>query len=611
MKKWKKILGIVVLGAVFLTACSNNTSEPNLTVEPTHNHTFSTDWSKNETKHWHEADCGDDAKKDEAEHTFGDWQVAIPNDSNNVGTIKRICNICQYEEYQYNKMLITYATKTIPSKIIAQDIITLDDINNYSLISIEEERVQNYVSKGNTSNYWVDGNDNIITTPLKFNPTGITIYLKETANTYNVNVKYNAKSDSITTITYTTDEGYSAYDLTRTGYTFEGLSYNGNIYKYNIEAKDYVYNTLYLSDSIVKNKGLDVTAVWKYKYTKYNTIIGGDLRGEAVYGVKEDGTKVWILNEYLLVFDDEDGYDLKDKVFTCLDGYTKFVDDNGNEITIKSENNINIFANTMGEETFTLTTEQIKNYTYEDLLTYVLNHVSDLNNVGQLHIAINFTTKESPEVYNVNVKYNAKSDSITTITYTTDEGYSAYDLTRTGYTFEGLSYNGNIYKYNIEAKDYVYNTLYLSDSIVKNNGLDVTAVWKCDYNNYSPYSFTGRLKGQSTLVYGVKKSGAKEKILIDIDDLHFDDTESGYDLQDNVLEKIFGSYTSFEDASENKVTFASRAYVSSGVSPIFQFDVSYDNLTFAKFIEIINRLASDGENYNTNNDGVAIAIFFN
>ena len=74
MKKWKKILGIVVLGVFSLTACSNNTSEPNSTIEPTHEHTFSTDWSKNETKHWHEANCGDDVKKDEAEHTFGDWQ---------------------------------------------------------------------------------------------------------------------------------------------------------------------------------------------------------------------------------------------------------------------------------------------------------------------------------------------------------------------------------------------------------------------------------------------------------------------------------------------------------------------------------------------------------
>lgn len=322
--------------------------------------------------------------------TFSGWYSGETSDA--ITTVANWENSGEVtlKPYWSNMMLITYMTKTEPAKLIAQDAVTTQSVLTYTLLSGNDERVQSYLTKGYVFNSWVDENDNAVTTPIEFNLAGKIIYLKESAESYNVNVKFNAKNDSITTLTYSVENGFSAYEVTRTGYTFVGLSYNGNTYTYDSTAKDYIYDTLHLSDALIANNGLDVTAVWKYKYSKYNTEIGGDFAGEAVYGVKEDGTKVQIYDEYLLVFNDEDGYDLKDKVFTCLDGYTKFVDDNGNEITIKSENNISIFANTMGEETFTLTTEQIKNYTYEDLLTYVLNHVSDINNVGQLDITIRF-----------------------------------------------------------------------------------------------------------------------------------------------------------------------------------------------------------------------------
>lgn len=293
--------------------------------------------------------------------------------------------------YWSNMMLITYMTKNEPAKLIAQDAVTTQSVLTYTLLSGNDERVQNYLTKGYVFNSWVDENDNAVTTPIEFNLAGKTIYLKESAESYNVNVKFNAKNDSTTTLTYSVENGFSAYEVTRAGYAFVGLSYNGNTYIYDTTAKDYIFNSLHLSDALIANNGINVTAVWEYKYTNTPNIrVGGNYRGEAVYGIKADGTKVYLNEEFVLKINDEDGYDLKDKVFADFGDYTKFVDENDNELTLVTENNVRIFAKTMGDKYITLTAEQVSNYTYQDLLTYILNHVADLNKVGSIEVVIQF-----------------------------------------------------------------------------------------------------------------------------------------------------------------------------------------------------------------------------
>ena len=56
-----------------------------------HEHTYAESWSTSETKHWHAATCGHDAKKDEADHDFDEGVVS--------GSVKTYtCRVCDYEK---------------------------------------------------------------------------------------------------------------------------------------------------------------------------------------------------------------------------------------------------------------------------------------------------------------------------------------------------------------------------------------------------------------------------------------------------------------------------------------------------------------------------------
>lgn len=90
MKKRKLLIGALILGVAALTACKP-------TPEPPHEHTYATEWSKNETTHWHQSTCEHDLKKDEAEHTFDNGVV----DGNN---IKYGCTVCDYSYIARNEV---------------------------------------------------------------------------------------------------------------------------------------------------------------------------------------------------------------------------------------------------------------------------------------------------------------------------------------------------------------------------------------------------------------------------------------------------------------------------------------------------------------------------
>lgn len=59
-----------------------------------HTHTYSSDWSKDETYHWHASTCEHSLKKDESAHTFSDWQ----QDSDDTSKDVRNCSVCGYLE---------------------------------------------------------------------------------------------------------------------------------------------------------------------------------------------------------------------------------------------------------------------------------------------------------------------------------------------------------------------------------------------------------------------------------------------------------------------------------------------------------------------------------
>lgn len=66
-------------------------------VIPPTGHSFSEEWTSNETKHWHVATCGDTEEiSDESVHSFGDWRVIKIATENENGEREKTCSICKY-----------------------------------------------------------------------------------------------------------------------------------------------------------------------------------------------------------------------------------------------------------------------------------------------------------------------------------------------------------------------------------------------------------------------------------------------------------------------------------------------------------------------------------
>ncbi len=80
--------------------------ETERTISGTATHTYGTEWTNDETGHWHESTCGttapthDAMKKDFAAHTFDEGKVTKPADYGVVGEKKFTCTVCEYSYTQ-------------------------------------------------------------------------------------------------------------------------------------------------------------------------------------------------------------------------------------------------------------------------------------------------------------------------------------------------------------------------------------------------------------------------------------------------------------------------------------------------------------------------------
>ena len=80
--------------------------ETERTISGTATHTYGTEWTKDETGHWHESTCDatapthDAMKKDFAAHTFDEGKVTKPADYGVVGEKKFTCTVCEYSYTQ-------------------------------------------------------------------------------------------------------------------------------------------------------------------------------------------------------------------------------------------------------------------------------------------------------------------------------------------------------------------------------------------------------------------------------------------------------------------------------------------------------------------------------
>ena len=79
------------------TVCGRTKTEPLAQLE--HTHKFATEWSKDETNHWHAATCEHtDEKSDLAAHTYGAWSEKTPAGIHVDRVEQRKCSVCQHTE---------------------------------------------------------------------------------------------------------------------------------------------------------------------------------------------------------------------------------------------------------------------------------------------------------------------------------------------------------------------------------------------------------------------------------------------------------------------------------------------------------------------------------
>ena len=85
------IVGVVATSIALPIALSHNDEHQN----DEHQHTFSSEWSMNDEKHWHAATCEhSDLKSDEAQHVWGEWSVKTPASHVATGLKERECSVC-------------------------------------------------------------------------------------------------------------------------------------------------------------------------------------------------------------------------------------------------------------------------------------------------------------------------------------------------------------------------------------------------------------------------------------------------------------------------------------------------------------------------------------
>ncbi len=80
--------------------CSVCNYEETRTVENTATHTYATDWTKDQTGHWHASTCdhATPLKSDFASHTYGEWIVSKTATVTSAGEKHRTCSVCGYNE---------------------------------------------------------------------------------------------------------------------------------------------------------------------------------------------------------------------------------------------------------------------------------------------------------------------------------------------------------------------------------------------------------------------------------------------------------------------------------------------------------------------------------
>lgn len=143
----KLSLVLCLLLCMSLVACDNDVKD-----EP---HKAKSEWSFNETEHWH--DCATEGcteKFEKAAHAFGDWETKTPSGSDKTGEQKRVCTVCGKEE-----------TKTLPASKPTSEKGNTYKQSNF-VVEWESEEAKNDVLKEQTEEQFMQIYNNLKTTMI-------------------------------------------------------------------------------------------------------------------------------------------------------------------------------------------------------------------------------------------------------------------------------------------------------------------------------------------------------------------------------------------------------------------------------------------------------------
>lgn len=136
MKKIVGIFSLLIISLITFCSCGETKKTPQ---EQHTTHTYSTIWSKNETKHWKECSCG--AKTEENTHTFGEWEIIESATTTKKGLKEQTCSVCSYKKQEKIPMVSpAYEWKSID---ILQPTMIVGGISK--VVLDENEQKQNFV----------------------------------------------------------------------------------------------------------------------------------------------------------------------------------------------------------------------------------------------------------------------------------------------------------------------------------------------------------------------------------------------------------------------------------------------------------------------------------
>ena len=403
--KLRHILIAVISSFMFLTGCGN--TMPNSGGNTTHEHSFKTTWSKDDTYHWH--DCtGCDEVSDKAKHTFVDT-IVEPTTSKG-GYTEHKCTVCNYS-YKDNQ--------TDPIKINKYTITW----KNYDGTILEVDR---NVEEGTLPTY--EGS-----TPTR---------------NADAEFSYTFKGWDPEVVPATSDATYTAtFNETRNRYTITWKNYNGDVLA--TESYEYGATPVYKGETPIKPSTIQYTYTfsgWDHEIetvTKNDTYIATFTDSIATYTVtwtNYDGT---ILATETYQYGDLPSYK--------GDTPTKEIDGSSTYNFVGWSPNI---SRVVSDATYVATFESV-------LMTYT---VTWLNYDGSVLDTETYQVGETP-YYKGNAPKKPSDDSNSYVfsgwspeieTVTGDKSYTAlFDATVRKYTVSFVNYNGVV----LEEHDYEYGEM--------------------------------------------------------------------------------------------------------------------------------------------------------